>query len=426
VRSLYGPHVGEQVLFFGYGVMVLAVVASYMLLRRRIALNLVTRFALVCIPLGWFLALPAYERIGNLRVPVPGPAFVLGGEISWWRIYERIAVVVGFGLVILAVVTLDWLIRQRRRRAIVVACLAAAVMLVEALPGLPSSRVEMKPSPVAIWLRAHPGGAVVSYPFEMSQNAQAFGDYWWHWYYDQTYHQHPVFDHPATGIEPTALGLTPLLASDPSNPDTPPILRAVGVKWVVMRDAIFAATGVQEEPVARGLRLVASLPGARIFHVSAKPADIASVIRSNEVGLARAIASGDAGIDFASGFYGEETYGDYNAARWLRQDGELHIQPAVPRPFVVYKIEMNVFSHVVPRRLDVLDGNRVVGSFLVPPRETTLSISLPGTDSVLRLHASPGPKLLGGGDTRTGSIYIESVRASPISVILEPSVGDTP
>lgn len=411
VRSSYGRHVGEHVLFFGYSVLVLAAAAAVALLARRLRLSLVLRFATCGVPAGWFLSLPAHETVAGKSLTLPDAQYLIGGLVSWWRIYPRIAVLAGFGLVILAAAALDALLRSGRRSLVVGAALLAALAVAEASPGLPAPTVRVNADPVTRWLRGHPGGAVASYPMQLGTRGQsAFGSYFWASYYGQIFHHHPFFDIPATGIVPSYDGVVPLLADDPGNPGTPALLRAEGVRWVVVHPDVYRAMGQPAPVPAEGLRPVATPAHARIYEVTARPADVPGTVQANEAVLAHRIGYGDPKLTFASGFYSREKFGRYRSARWLKDVGVVDVQPAVTLPYLRYRLTIDAFSNSVARRLQVSQSGRPIASFFVPTHEVQLSLllRLSHSPTELELRASPPAQLLPPAGPRITSIYIES------------------
>ncbi len=423
VNDLVGQHVGENVMFFGYGVMVLAAGTGVMMLRHRLALSLPLRFAVLAIPLAWFAALPAHERIFGLAVPLPDPAELIGSVVRWWRIYERIGVLAGFGLVLLASAALDRLIRSRRPAQVALAAMAIAVVLLEAAPGLPVPTYSLRIDAASRWLRNHPGGTVATYPMSPGRSGlAAWSNMYWFAYYSQVYHQHAIFDVPRAAPSAAIDSIASLFANNLAAPQTPALLAAEGVRYVVVHPGVYRANGEKPPRVERGLERVARFPGEQILKVTARPLDLASFITHENPQIARLFTGGNAATSFGRGFYGRERWQSYNDAHWLRQEGELHLSlgniTALPVNDIVYEIEMEAFAPKVTEKVNVYSGSQQVASFAVPQTGTTYfaRVAFDSTSPTLTFTASPGPSVLGPTDPRKVSVYFESISVRPVAL----------
>ena len=371
VHALVGPNLGESVVFFGYGTMTLAGAALAMLLTRRLALTLPLRFALLAVPLGWFASLAGRQSILGVHFVLPDPVEVLGGIIPWLREYDRLAGVAGFGLALLASASLDRLIRSGRRAAVVAAAVGLAVIVFKAIPGLPLPTFRLQPDAATRWLRAHPGGSVAMYPITRGlRGGVAYDDMYWSAYYLQIYHRHPLFE-PPTGVPAaSASAIAATLVSDLSDAETPAILRAEGVRWVVVHRRVYRA---MDEPVPRpppGFALAATFPGVEVLRVTAAAENLTRFLSEHGAAVAQRLALGDASVAFAAGFYGAEHFDGYRDAHWMQQDGELVVRPGdMPLPYIVYDLQIAAFSAQVPRRVAVFEGSRRIASFAVPTSE---------------------------------------------------------
>ena len=427
VSDLVGSNVGEPVVFFGYGTMVLACVALAMLVTRRLPFSLPVRFALLAVPIGWFASLGGQQSILGIRVTLPDPVELIGGVVPWLREYARFAGVAGFGLVLLASASLDHLIRSGRRAYVAAAGLGIAVVVLEALPGLPVPTFRLQADAATTWLRAHPGGSVAMYPIKRAASGGlAYDNMYWSAYYLQVYHHHPIFEEP-TGVPPaTASAIAATLVGDLSDEETPAILRAEGVRWVVVHRSVYHAMGEPVPRLGRGFKIAARFPGVQVLRVTAPRANLRVILTAHAAELAHQIALGDAQVEFGDGFYGAEHFDRYIDAHWMQQNGELVIHPGdVPLPFVVYDLQIRAFSANVPRLVEVFEGSRRVASFEVPTSEVVINrrLRFPGTYSTLTFRAEPGPSPLGASDPRLASVYFESVAAAPVGLSLRTSNG---
>jgi hypothetical protein len=422
VKALVGSHVGESVLFFGYGTMALACVAVAMFLSRRLPISLPLRFALLAVPFGWFAALPARETLLGVRVTLPDPAEAIGGVVSWWRVYDRFAAVAGFGLVLLASAAIDRLIRSGRRAQRTAAGLGIALIILEALPGLPVPTFRIQADAATVWLRAHPGGIVANYPVEnRPADPAAYEDMYWSSYYLQIYHHHPIYELPHGVVQPTASTVAEMLTGDLSSRETPSILRAEGVRWVVLHPDVYHALRERVPRLAHGFSVAAKFSDEQVLRVTAPPANLRTVVADRSAEAAFAIA-GYADTEFGDGFYGSEHYDGWKHAHWLKQDGKLQVSTALALPYIVYDLQIWAFSAKVPHTVDILENAHRVASFVVPTSGVFIDrrLSLPGTDTTLTFTATPGPSPLGPSDPRLTTVYFESIRVAPIGLKLLP------
>jgi hypothetical protein len=421
-RSVTGTHVGEHVAFFGFGLLVLAAVALTALLRGNLRWSTSTKFAVLAVLVGWWLALPAYGQIAGHSVPLPDAANIVGGAVSWWRIYARFASLSGFGFAILAARGVDYLRRQGSRRGALAVAICTGIVLLDSLPGVPVQTASLTPDFATRWLQRHPGGIVASYPVVPgNQNIDAWDRSYWGFYYLQVYHHHPMFDPPQGEPQPTTSEMASYLAEDLHAADTPAILRAEGVRYVVTHDNVYRLIG-EPVPTGRlnGLRLLSRGGGESIYRVTAAPANLVQLLSSDEPRLARQFAFGDPTLQFGSGFYGTEHFQGWRAARWLQQDGEVLVTPSVGRAFIRYKLTLWAFANGQPRTLSLEASGKTYATFVVPTSASvfTATVQLPGATRFV-LHADPGPTPLGGGDMRSASIYVEHLELEPVGLSLD-------
>jgi hypothetical protein len=423
VGAVFPQHRGDSVAFFGFCVLALAVAALVMLRRRTLAWSLPLRFAVLAVPIGWFASLPAHAHVWGLNATLPDASEVIGTFVQWWRIYNRLAAVAGFGLVLLAVATLDRLLRSGDRRARAVAAVAIPLMLLEALPGLPVPTYRFHVDPSTAWLRAHPGGAVAIYPMPqpVAVNQARLDDLTWGSYYLQVVQQHPLFQSKPDQTSLTIPNLVQSLTSDPSRPVAASLLRRYGVRWVVIHRDVYSAIGQSPPTLGRGFAPVASFPGVQVLRVTAPPADFATVAHDQEPAVAKKAVGGDAPLSFGAGFQLPERYQNYRDGRWLEQDGVVAVPSDVALPLVVYELRLAAFSAQGTRRVDVYEGTRRVASFPVPADALDVVRRFRFcSGNSLRFVATPGPEPLGPSDPRLASVFFENLVLAPVDVDSRP------
>jgi hypothetical protein len=420
-------YVGENALYFGIGLIGLGLIGAVLTIRTK-TLDpdrlLTQRFALILLPAAYLMALPAYASIGGKHVPLPDPAYVIGGIVSWWRFYIRFGLLVGFALSLLAAVTIDRAVRSLPKlgRTVGLACLV--VVALEALPftSVPTSR--LRPSPVVAWLASHPGGIVAVYPMVAANTAGTsanpiWDNHVWGSLFAQITHGHPLYDLPAIQLTAQRANAIRLLTSDLRQGTAAPLLRAENVRYVVLDDAVYRSLGQHPPAHPKGLRQIATVGGSRIFLVTARARAVDAALDAQRVEVARAYSEGSPTVKFVSGAFGDELYQGVTA-RWLGQDAIAHLSSSILQPFVEYRLTFNGFSNAVPRRLEIFDGSTRIASFLVGTSESPFDtiIHLSGPD--LRFHAEPGPQVLSSTDSRDTSIYVTRLTLDPIAAELQP------
>ena len=412
---------GEDVLFPGLA-MCLAVVAGFLGARRKTYpedIQVVRRFAIVVIPVAILLSFPAYAEIGTHSIPLPDPALVLGSAIHWWRVYSRFGLLAILGVVILGAIGLDHLLRSHRRAARTLAVVLAVVAVLEVIPisGVPTTRLGK--TPVTRWLHAHPGGTVAFYPLAPAEDPRTETPVWqnfvWGTLYRQVEYQHPLLALPSLDLISSRTDEARMAVTDLAAPETPHLLAAFGVRYVIVDEKVARQIATPILGVAAGLIPVAKLGGVRIFRV------IANVRAQDLADLALAYG-GSPAPEFVKNFYGPETY-DGLPARWMGQDGYVRFGVSPGREFVTYNIKFNAFSNSGPRLVTVTRGSQTVASFRVGAKESKHEFltRLPSGASTLHWHSQPGPQILGASDPRSTSIYLIGLSATAAEVHLPPS-----
>jgi hypothetical protein len=420
-RSWRPGQVGEHVLFFGFVTIALAIGA---IVRRthvvshssRVAERLIAfRLAVVLIPLGIVLSLPGYATVFGSQIPLPSAAYLVGSHVSWWRIYSRFGILVGFALALLAAFAIDSLMRSRLRWRLGLVSLSFALLAIELLPGLPVPTYRVDEATAATrWLRSHPGGAVALYPMAEawkidSAAIERWDRYNWGSLYAQTHHGHPLYALPSLPLDEGPTKALRLASLELDQPATARVLRYERVRFVVVNRAAYRLLGLPvPQPVAL-LRPVARFGNERIYAVGGPR--VTRVDRLFPL-LWPAIKRVD-------GFEPDEVY-EGKPARWMRQDGiiQLHNPNMIAAASIRYRFTLRGFSNRVPRRLTLVDkSGEVLGRIVVDISDQDYvidSIKLPSGSSQIRLQVTPGPAPLDVTDPRRASIFVRSITVGPL------------
>jgi hypothetical protein len=246
-----------------------------------------------------------------------------------------------------------------------------------------------------------------------TRDAPDFGAYAWRTVYDQTEHGHPLYAVPSLRPDGGRREAIRLLTDDLERPFTPGVLRAQGVRYVVVHDDIYRSLGSPPPKPAQGLALQAQFPDhVRVFSVDAEPAgDLEAVLAANADLLANERGLGRPELRFTAGVNPTEVYRGVRA-RWMTQDATLRLRWEAPGYCTSWRLVVRAFSNGVPRRLDLRDSNgNLLGQAAVNTYEVVHSVAtfnLTKNIEKLRLVASPGPTWL-GDDIRLGSIFLADV-----------------
>jgi hypothetical protein len=403
----------EPSLFFGFSTLILAAIVVW---RRREVVErdhrFVVAFAIVLVVGAFIWSLPRLFGVGPVGIPMP--SWFVGHFTTVIRVYARFGLLVGLGLAVLASVFVD---RLARRRSLWGAALIVVVTL-ELLPSLPATAwATNRPSAADRWLANHPGGIAAVYPLEndiVATQHLAGREYFY-----QRYHKHPLYSAITTAMDPIPLAIR-YVTQYFTNPDTPGILAAEHVRYVVLRDDVYREakqTPPDLDPSA--FKLIAQVPNARIFHVIAKPLNLASYIATHGEQLAAARGEQPPKDHFGDGFYGPEAYKYNTPWRWISQDAKVSITPDAGTKYLQF--ETLAFSNRTNRKLTLYGpDHRALGTAVVTTAMAPVTFGpFPVTRSgklTFTLSADPGPTPLGPSDPRITSVYLNTPVFRPILV----------
>jgi hypothetical protein len=288
VKGIHPADLNEQSNFIGYSTIALAIFAVVLVQRREWWLRdwdsrWVTALAMTLLaPAAFLLSLPpAYHPAG---LTIPTPSALLGDVTTFWRVFARFGVVVGFALAVLAAFGLSALTRRPGRWRLL-GPVALFVLFLELVPGNVGTFAtggSAVPGWVT-WLASRPAGTVATYPIDRGwgpTNQFALESFYW-----QTVDRDPGFSLVNMNYDQflSRQQSIRLLASDLENPLAARILATEGVKYVVLDPATYRSIG---QPVPRlDLRHFTLLHRdgpVRIYSVHAPKIDISRAIRASQ------------------------------------------------------------------------------------------------------------------------------------------------
>ncbi|HEY5530603.1 MAG TPA: hypothetical protein VIK22_01220, partial [Candidatus Anoxymicrobiaceae bacterium] len=233
------------------------------------------------------LSMPPYLKIGATSIPLPSVIFRY--VVPWLRWYLRVGAVLIIGLILLASLGLAWLKRRMKPGwgAALIALLMVVLFLESTLvPPFKYFTLTDKPPGVfeTVATSEFAGGMVVYPAFEWGFfTAQRY-------LYYQTMFQKPMLNGGLDNSDGEALRRT---VYNPFNPDTPRILRRMGIDHVVYLDKMFREYEGRESPeqeithLPPGLKLVKRVKNndvfssGYLFEVTASPADLVPIYQGD-------------------------------------------------------------------------------------------------------------------------------------------------
>lgn len=404
---------GTPTLFFGYTTIALALAGVVLLVCRHAVFSDPSRrylgiSAAALIPVAFAMSLPRTFH------GVPMPSYLLGEITTTVRVYARLGILVGLGLVVLAALALDAIARNRRRGPLLAAA-AIALVGVELAPAVPAPiwRTDRPPA-YDRWLATQPPGIVAFYPSPGDQDAEE--RFVREQYFFQTVHGQPLFF--SGSPKKSRTWAIRALADHVEDEVTAGILAAEGVRYVVVDPSVYSATPGEGPPAVppEHYRELASIGGARVYSVTAPPIDLDVVLHEQAARVAAAIGIPAPGVRVSGwGFHGEERAADGSRARWMIQDGFVEIDNRTPDAELELAVEG--FSAYRPRRLDLIAGDgSVLATTDVPTYKDAIRLGpfrLPKGRHTLRIRAEPGPERL-GGDRREATVYLSPIDVRPV------------
>ena len=412
----------EKTLFFGYTTIALVILAVAVLVRERrarIADTVEARrtqlawLALATIPLA---VVSSFGRTLTLAgVDVPMPAYVLGPAISFYRVYARLGFVVAIGAAVLAAFMLARIAERRGGKLAVVALIALVAF--ELAPNRVDAVAIGTPPAHDRWLATQPRGVVAHYPMMTDQRpAETLAAR--ELYYERFTRQ-PLFEIYGTARVKTREDAIRLLSRYVTRPETPRILAAEGVRYVVLHDDVYRAQGSPPPEAPPELRFRKRFGPVRIFQLDARPLNLDRLLAKDDEEISLLWGLEPLLVRMSNdGFNAGERYLDYPGVwRWMSQGGTLLIKNHEDMPATV-TIEGSAFASGTPRRVEARDEDgTILASTSVPIVLSEFRLGpfdVPAGTSRITLAATPGPTPFGDKRHRFGSIFLSPLRAPQV------------
>jgi hypothetical protein len=330
-------------------------------------------------------AFSAPPHVTLFGVNLPTPTQAVFDITTTWRVFSRFATVVMLGLVILAALGIDALVR-RRAAVVQFAMLGLLLALIGAdLWARPAQGVNRFTVPEAYHrLAALPNGIAAEYPLLPADRSQ-YGDTFWQSWYDK-----PVLNGYLEGSpeEGRAMRLSQL-----SDPATAKGLKALGVRYVLLRGDIVAAGIADAGRPGRWFRPLYRNPQVSLYEVTQPGPQVL--------------------VAPMEGFSAAEI--DPNGlVQWMVEDkGTVELRGQCDN--CTGEVRMNVGTFDKPRRFTVTGpGPRTLARvYVAKPRDLRFRVHF-NRKLVLHVQSDPGPQSISAtnGDPDPRSVGISIGRTS--------------
>ncbi len=358
---LHGSNASENTIYLGVTVMLLALVGLIASVRRP---GLPRRVAIASAAMAAAaFAFSAPPHVKLFGVDVPTPTQLIFDITTTWRVFSRFAMVVMLGLVILAALGIQAIVR---RRALVVQG-AMLVLLLGAIGAdlwaRPAQGVNRFTVPAAYHrLAGLPNGIAAEYPLLPAPQSQ-YGDTFWQSWYDK-----PIVNGYLEGSpeEGRALRLAKL-----SDPATPRGLKALGVRYVLLRRDLVAAGLADPGQPGRVLR---------------------PVFRDSQVSLYELVQPGEQVLVSPMKGFSPTESGPDGPFQWMvERGGTIEIQGSCNS--CAGKVSVSVGTFDRPRRVEIdgPGGRPLARVYVTKTREITFPVHF-NRKLVLRVRSDPGPQ----------------------------------
>jgi hypothetical protein len=421
LRRFHPADLTEQTLYFGYTTWLLALCCVVMLIRHNSWLTASPRRMWTAIsmallaPIAFFMSLPPTYHEGRFYI-ITGSA-PLALFTSFWRVYSRFGLIVGFALTTLSAFALSAFAERPRRIWRLVAPVALVLVFLELLPGNVGTFNAVARPPWIAWLAHQPRGIVATYPLPYKQRAGmalAQEDYWY-----QQFDGDPLFAVIGTSFAQaqTRDQAIRLLASDIGDPLTAGVLASEGVRYVIVHDDVYAA---ESKPAPhlnpRRFVLLRRFGQVRVFGLHAPRTNVALALRARAGEIASLEEIAAPMLSFTSGFSAPLRYGSLTG-RWLGRRGALVVSGDGEAAYgrLVAKTLSNSQPYVI--QLEDASG-RVRARELVPAHAVRIQLGpfpiVPSTNAALTLVVASVAGAPRSAVAAPGMIFLAGLAVRPL------------
>lgn len=258
--------------------------APYLAGERGRLLNKTVNFSVLSVVLAFILSMPPLVYIGDTAIPTPS---IVTAAIPFFRYYCRWALVVTFGLCILAgigfaLISRKWRLDKKKTAVFGLVVIALFIIDTTIVPPFRSQNIRTVPEVIEELADYPKDEPVTIYPLAQGEQYATF-----HYFYLQQFHQHPMLN----GIKPsTEADLYRSALKDIYSPYTPRMLSALGIDKAVILNNYYSDNDVFSDPASApfnpelmpdGYSPATETEDGYIYDISAKPAGVFPLYYSN-------------------------------------------------------------------------------------------------------------------------------------------------
>jgi len=282
--NLWGTSYTEHQLFLGWIPLIFSFIAfrrwrkAKKMQDRRYALQVNERsrisfFVFLAIA-AWLFSQSPWWKIGPLKIFMP--SFFMYRILPMFRAYCRFGIVVMLAISVLAGFGLKFMLEKFRtqKTKVLITCIFSALVLFEFLNFPPFKVIDLtKYSKVYDWLKEQPDDIVIAeYPLDVK--GPSMGPRELYRFY-QTKHHKKIINATIEGTQPYKLAQSIIYLS---KPESPAVLKWLGVKYVFVHKDLYDKTGLidvlddfNNMKNTRGLKFIKNFDNVYVYEVTAKP-----------------------------------------------------------------------------------------------------------------------------------------------------------
>ena len=289
---------------------------------------------------------------------------------------------------------------RRYRFGLAAAMTVFAILAFEYYSGIPPI-FRLTQTPYSAWIERLPAnsGIIANYPLPTDNPAAL--RLLANTFFQQVHNEKPQFMIFGSGYGGTREDGIRILARYVTDPNTPSMLKANGVKYVLLHDDVYREAGEEPPPVPPGFRLVTRIPGnvrALEIEPSVPAANIDELLEQNAVAIAATQGLETPTLSLA---------GFQNGSKTIEGSGTVQLAWEDPR---LRRVGLTVLaaSEVTPRKLQLVDDEgKVVGEWEIGTQMTQVTfqpLRVDGKSASFTLRTEP-----------SGRIDFDSITVQPLA-----------
>lgn len=280
VTNLHGSNLVEVSQYVGLSIIGLSIGGFIVSVLRKKTLQVQYFASLLVVVSFWFGASQGF-KIGPIKIIAP--ASLINQLAPFWRVYSRFGLLVFFGLLILAGISLQYcseLIKQRTLRfGMLISVLI--IVVVDLLISVPGTSVRISTPKYVDFLSKQSAGVVMEYPLAGGNDTLR---------YQRRFDQRTLGLPSVNGDYETDERLMRLGLADPHEPKAIEGLSALNVQWVIIQDWAYQSAQLGMPQIdSQELNLRYEGEGVRIFELL--PSKFAAIAWIAEGGFAQEIVN---------------------------------------------------------------------------------------------------------------------------------------